>query len=103
MYYKMITIKHLLTPITTHNYTTHFFSCGSNLWNPTHLETFKYAIKVSIYEKCTLQRNYIYSVLSHSQVSDSATPWTGAHQIPLYMGILPGKKTGVGCRFLYTN
>ena len=48
----------------------------------------KYAIKVSIYEKCTLQRTYTYSVLSHSLVSDSATPWTVTHQAPLSMGIL---------------
>ena len=38
-------------------------------------------------------------VLSHSVVSDSATPWAGAHQAPLKRGF-PGKNTGVGCHFL---
>ena len=30
----------------------------------------------------------LYAVLSHSVMSDSATPWTVAHQAPLSMGIL---------------
>ena len=37
-------------------------------------------------------------VLSRSVMSDSATPWTIAHQAPLSMG--PGKNTGVGCHSL---
>ena len=38
-------------------------------------------------------------VLSHSIVSDSATPWTVVCQAPLSMGS-PGKNTGVGCHAL---
>ena len=38
-------------------------------------------------------------VLSRSVVSDSATPWTVARQVPLSMDS-PGKNTGVGCHFL---
>ena len=38
-------------------------------------------------------------VLSRSVVSDSATPWTAAHQVPLSWDS-PGKSTGVGCHFL---
>ena len=34
-----------------------------------------------------------------SVVSDSATPWTVAHQAPLSMGF-PGRNTGVGCHGL---
>ena len=34
------------------------------------------------------------SLLSRSAVSDSATPWTAAHQAPWDS---PGKNTGVGC------
>ena len=30
-------------------------------------------------------------VLSHSVESDSATPWTVAHQAPLFMGILQAR------------
>jgi len=30
-------------------------------------------------------------MLSHSEVSDSATPWTIAHQAPLSMGILQAR------------
>ena len=36
------------------------------------------------------------AVLSHSVVSDSATPWTGTRQAPLSMDS-PGKNSGVGC------
>ena len=39
-------------------------------------------------------------VLSHSVVSDSATPWTVAHQAPLVHGDSPGKNTGLGCHAL---
>ena len=35
-----------------------------------------------------------------SVVSDSATPWTVAHQAPLCPWNVPGKNTGVGCHFL---
>ena len=38
-------------------------------------------------------------MLSHSVVSDSATPWTVAHQAPLAMDF-PGKNTEVVCHFL---
>ena len=37
-------------------------------------------------------------VLSRSVMSDSATPWTVAHQAPLSSS--PGKNTGVGCHAL---
>ena len=33
-------------------------------------------------------------------LSDSATPWTVAHQAPLSMGLFTGKNTGMGCHFL---
>ena len=36
------------------------------------------------------------AVLSHSAVSDFATPQIEARQTPLSMGILSGKNTGVG-------
>ena len=39
-------------------------------------------------------------MLSHSVMSDSVTPWTVGWQVPLSMGILPGKNTKVGCHFL---
>ena len=35
-------------------------------------------------------------VLSHARLF--ATPWTGAHQAPLWD--FPGKNSGVGCHFL---
>ena len=38
-------------------------------------------------------------MLSCSVMSDSATPWTAAHQAPLSMGF-PSENTGVGCHFL---
>ena len=38
-------------------------------------------------------------LLSHSVVSNSATPWTMAHQT-LYLWNFPGKNTEVGCHFL---
>ena len=38
-------------------------------------------------------------LLSHSVVSDSATPWTAAHQAPLSMGF-SSKSTQVGCHAL---
>ena len=38
-------------------------------------------------------------VFSHSVVSNSATPWTVAHQTPLSINF-SGKGTGVGCHFL---
>ena len=37
--------------------------------------------------------------ISHSVVSDSATSWTVAHQVPLSWDS-PGKNTGVGCHAL---
>ena len=37
--------------------------------------------------------------VSHSVVSDSATPWTGAQQAPLSMNS-PGKNSEVGCHSL---
>ena len=40
------------------------------------------------------------AVLSHSVMSDSATPWTAVHQPPLVHGDSPGKNIGVGCLFL---
>ena len=33
----------------------------------------------------------MYCVLSHSVVSDSVTPWTAAHQAPLFIGILQAR------------
>ena len=41
-------------------------------------------------------------MLNHFSVSNSATPWTSAHQAPLSMEFSrsPGKNTGVGCHFL---
>ena len=40
-----------------------------------------------------------YSCQSFNHIQPFATPWTIAHQAPLYMDSL-GKNTGVGCRFL---
>ena len=42
----------------------------------------------------------IVCMLSCSAVSDSATPWTVAHQAPLLPRNYSGKNTGVGCPFL---
>ena len=42
----------------------------------------------------------IECMLSCSAVSDSATPWTVAHQASLLPWNYPGKNTGVGCPFL---
>ena len=39
-------------------------------------------------------------LFSHSVVSDSATSWIIACQVPLYMGDYPSKNTGIGCHFL---
>ena len=44
-------------------------------------------------------RSTVTCVLKSSIVSDSATPWTVAHQSPLSWEF-PGKNTGVGCHFL---
>ena len=38
-------------------------------------------------------------VFGHSVMSNSVTPWTVAHQIPLSINF-PGKGTGMGCPFL---
>ena len=35
-----------------------------------------------------------------SVANDSVTPWSVAHQIPLYLWNFPGKITGVSCHFL---
>ena len=40
-------------------------------------------------------------LLACSVVSDSATPWTIAHQAPLSMGFSWQENTGVGCHFLF--
>ena len=40
------------------------------------------------------------NVLSRSVLSDSETPGTSARQVPLSMGILQGRNTGVGCHAL---
>ena len=57
----------------------------------------------------TFLKEYVYNyksalmqllLLSHSVLSNSfSTPWTVAHQCPLFMGF-PSKNTGVGCHFL---
>ena len=57
----------------------------------------------------TFLKEYVYNyksalmqllLLSHSILSNSfSTPWTVAHQCPLFMGF-PSKNTGVGCHFL---
>ena len=39
-------------------------------------------------------------MLSHSVVSDSVTPWTVAHQAPLFMGF-SRQEYGVGCYALF--
>ena len=39
-------------------------------------------------------------MLTHSVTSDSATPWTVAHQAPLSVGFSRLEYTGVGCRSL---
>ena len=40
-------------------------------------------------------------VLSHfSHVQLFVTPWTVTHQVPLSVGVSPGKNTGVGCHAL---
>ena len=44
-------------------------------------------------------RKELYSNVSHSVVSDSATPWTVACQVPLSVGF-SGKNIVVGCHFL---
>ena len=42
---------------------------------------------------------FVCVCVSHSDVSDSAVPWTVAHQAPLSKDY-PVKITGVGCHFL---
>ena len=47
----------------------------------------------------TRKDSLFVSVLSFSVMSDSATPWTVAHQVPPSMWF-SSKNTGVGCHFL---
>ena len=49
--------------------------------------------------RCPCHGTECVCLLSLSAASDSATPWTVAHQAPLSMGF-PGRNTGVGCHGL---
>ena len=57
-------------------------------WGSSHKHTYTYTHKLG---KCNQN--------ACSVASDSATPWTVAHQAPLSKDF-PGKNTGVGCHFL---
>ena len=56
--------------------------------------------EMEIYLSYNSSRDNGDALLSWSVVSDSATPWTVAHQLPLVCGDFPGKNTGVGCHAL---
>ena len=50
------------------------------------------ALRVDLYQLSHhISSRYLCAVLSHSVMSNSATPWTVASQVPLTMGILQAR------------
>ena len=61
----------------------------------TNLENQLMIIKkmLGMRDKLSLLITYTYwGVLSHSVVSNSETPWSVAHQAPLFMGVFQARK-----------
>ena len=80
----------------THCYVTIF----KILWE-LHFQTLKFFLHNHLYFmlccamfSCSVVSDFLFCIWLF------ATPWTVACQTPLFLGILPGKNTGVDCRAL---